>query len=67
MPRGKPKKKTATMTLRVEPMVKISAERAAEHDRRSVTSLIEVLVLNYCDQIGIKPTEQPPTAEGDNV
>jgi hypothetical protein len=44
------------MTLRVEPRVKTAAERAAIHDRRSVTSLIEVLVLRHCEAIGV-PTE----------
>ncbi len=53
MPRGKPKTKTAVMTLRVEPVVKSSVELAAKHDRRSVTSLIEVLILKYCEEIGV--------------
>jgi hypothetical protein len=57
MPRGKPKIKTAVMTLRVEPIVKSSAELAAMHDRRSVTSLIEVLILKYCEELGIMPHE----------
>lgn len=62
MPRGKPRIKTAVMTLRVEPMVKRFAELAAKHERRSVTSLIEVLVLKYCEQIGIQP-KQPSERE----
>jgi hypothetical protein len=53
MPRGKPKIKTAVMTLRVDPLVKAAAELAAKRDRRSVTSLIEVLVMNYCEHLGI--------------
>lgn len=59
MPPGKPKIKTAVMTLRVDPIVKCVAEIAARQERRSVTSLIEVLILKYCDQIGIKvPSEK---------
>jgi len=54
MPKGKPRRKTAVMTLRIEPQVKAVAELAAEHDRRSVTSLIEVLVLAYGKKLGIK-------------
>lgn len=57
MPKGKPRRKTAVMTLRIEPQVKAVAELAAEHDRRSVTSLIEVLVLAYGKTLGI---ELPP-------
>ena len=47
------KKKTETLTLRVEPMVKVAAEKAAEHEHRSLTNLIEVLILNYCKEQGI--------------
>lgn len=55
MPRGKPKLKTAMLTIRVSPRVKIAAEMAAEQDRRSVANLIEVLILNHCDRLGIHP------------
>jgi predicted HicB family RNase H-like nuclease len=58
MPRGKPKIKTAVMTLRVDPKVKVAAELAAKKDRRSVTNLIEVLILKHCEQIGIEPEQQ---------
>lgn len=47
------KTKTAVMTMRVDPLVKAAAELAAERARRSVTSLIEVLVLDHCKEIGI--------------
>lgn len=60
MPRGKPKTKTAVMTLRVSPIVKASAERAAEHDRRSVTNLVEVLILNHCKALDITLATVPP-------
>jgi predicted HicB family RNase H-like nuclease len=58
MPKGKPKIKTAVMTLRVEPIVKRSAELAAKRERRSVTSLVELLILKHCEELGIRPTEQ---------
>lgn len=54
MPPGKPKIKTAMMTLRVDPQVKAAAEIAAKRERRSVTSFIEVLIMNHCEQLGIK-------------
>lgn len=53
MPRGKPKLKTAVMTLRVDPQVKAVAELAAQRDRRSVTNLIEVLILAHGESLGI--------------
>lgn len=56
MPRqGRPKIKTSVMTLRVSPEVKAAAELAAERDHRSVTSLIEVLILNHCKSMNIQP------------
>lgn len=54
MPIGKPKLKTATMNLRVEPKIKLAAEVAAKKTRRSVTSFIEILVLDYCEKMGIE-------------
>jgi predicted HicB family RNase H-like nuclease len=43
------------MTLRVSPCVKAAAEIAAERDHRSLTSLIEVLILNHCKTLNIPP------------
>lgn len=54
MPRGMPKTKTATITLRVDPQVKAAAKLAAKHDHRSLTNLIEVLILNYCNDTRIE-------------
>ncbi len=60
MMRKRPKVKTATMTLRVDPHVKAAAEIAAARDRRSVTSLVEVLILNHCKDRGIEPPVEEP-------
>jgi predicted HicB family RNase H-like nuclease len=63
MPRGKPKTKTAVMTMRVSPQVKAAAEIAAQHEHRSVTSLVEVLIINHCKALNIHPengdTQEP--------
>jgi len=59
MPPGKPKIKTALLTLRVDPVLKVAAEIAAKREHRSVTNLIEVLILRHCDQQGISvPSEK---------
>jgi len=55
MPRGRPKIKTATVTLRVDPAVKAAAELAAQHDRRSLTNLVEVLLINHCRSLNLYP------------
>jgi hypothetical protein len=51
----RPKIKTATMTLRLDPRIKAAAEMAAQRDHRSITSLIEVLILNHCRSVGLNP------------
>jgi predicted HicB family RNase H-like nuclease len=61
MPPGKPKIKTAVLTLRVDPVVKQLAEIAAKQDHRSVTSLIEVIILKTCYNVGIKITSGKKT------
>lgn len=51
----RPKVKTATMTLRVDPKIKAAVEAAARREHRSITSLIEVLILNHCRSVGLNP------------
>jgi hypothetical protein len=51
----RPKVKTVTMTLRVDPRIKAAVEAAAQRDHRSMTSLIEVLILNHCRSVGLNP------------
>ncbi len=63
MPRGRPKTKTATVTLRVDPEIKVAAEKAAAHDRRSLTNLIEVLLIDHCKKLNFYPLK-PPDKEG---
>jgi hypothetical protein len=48
-----PKRKTATVTLRLEPELKAAAEIAADRDHRSLTNLIEVLILEHCRALRI--------------
>jgi hypothetical protein len=40
--------KTAVLTLRIEPRIKAAAEMAAEMEHRSLTAMIEVLILDHC-------------------
>lgn len=41
------RKKTATLNLRIEPAIKEAAERAAAAQRRSLTSLVELLLVEH--------------------
>ena len=62
MPRRRQKTKTTTVTLRVTPELKAAAEEAAERDHRSLTGLIEVLILNHCKSQNI-PIHRPKEGE----
>lgn len=44
--------KTSTLNLRIDPVLKAAAEKAAEADNRSVTSLIEKLLVDHCRRHG---------------
>lgn len=45
--------KTAQMNLRLRPELKEAAERAARDDNRTLTSLIEKLLMDYCRKRGV--------------
>jgi len=49
--------KTATLTFRIEPLLKKALRSAATREHRSVTNMVEVLIREYCEQNGIKVSE----------
>jgi hypothetical protein len=51
----RPKVKTATLTVRLDPRIKAAAEAAAEQEHRSLTSFLEVLIVNHCGKLGLSP------------
>ncbi|WP_221893530.1 hypothetical protein [Pseudoxanthomonas mexicana] len=57
MPIDRPKTKTANFQMRLAPQLKAAAEEAAKRDHRSLTSLIEVLILNHCKSNNIPIAE----------
>jgi hypothetical protein len=46
-------KKTATLTLRVDPALKDALRLAADAEHRSIANMVEVLIRDYCDDHGI--------------
>ena len=54
--------KTEVVSARVPPDVKAALSAAAEVERRSVASMLEVMVLSYCRDHGIAPEPTKPTA-----
>ena len=53
-----PPKKTATLNLRVDPVLKEAARVAASREHRSVANLIEYLIRQHCLAVGITIPEQ---------
>ena len=56
--------KTEVVSARVPPDVKAALSAAAEIERRSVASMLEVMVLSYCRDHGIAPAPAKPTGRG---
>lgn len=56
--------KTATLTFRIDRGLKDALRAAAQHEHRSITNMVEVLILNYCEQHGIAITS-PEDIEND--
>jgi len=52
------KTKTATLNLRVDPVVKEAARVAAKRDHRSIANMIELLIRKHCEENGIPIPEQ---------
>jgi hypothetical protein len=48
-----PRSKSATLNLRIDPDIKDAAETAAANDRRSLTSLVEKLLIDYLRKRGL--------------
>jgi len=53
-----PPKKTATLNLRIDPILKEAAREAAIREHRSVANLVELLIRKHCADVGISIPEQ---------
>jgi uncharacterized protein (DUF1778 family) len=51
--------KDETLSIRTSADVKELLRKAAERERRSIASMIEVLILAYADQHGLKAKDEP--------
>ena len=60
-------KKTAVITLRIDPEIKKRFLYAADLDHRNISNFIETVLTRYCDEKGIHvPEQQSLGIEGDN-
>ena len=61
-----PPKKTSTLNLRIDPVIKEAAREAALRDQRSLANLIELLIRRHCESAGIAIPKQSELFEGQN-
>lgn len=50
--------KTATLNLRIDPVLKEAARIAAAREHRSISNLVEVLISQHCERIGVSIPDQ---------
>jgi len=54
--------KTATLTFRIDPELKEALRTAAQQEHRSISNMVEVLIMNHCKKSGVaipsSPTER---------
>lgn len=60
-------RKTATLNLRIDPLLKEAARVAAERDHRSLANLIEILIRRHCEANDIPIPEQADMFGEDDV
>ena len=51
-------KKTAVITLRIDPEIKRRFLLAADLDHRNISNFVETVLIRYCDEKGIYVPEQ---------
>ncbi|MDP3979266.1 MAG: hypothetical protein Q8P85_14960 [Pseudomonas sp.] len=50
--------KTATLNLRIDPVLKEAVRIAASLEHRSVANLVEVLIRQHCERVGVSIPDQ---------
>jgi hypothetical protein len=54
--------KTATLSFRIEPSLKVALRTAAVREHRSIANMVEVMILEYCGRVGVAVEAQPVSA-----
>jgi len=60
-----PPKKTTTMNLRVDPVIKEAIREASSREHRSIANMIEVLIRKHCADVGVSIPDQQDMFGGD--
>jgi hypothetical protein len=63
---GEKRIKTAQVNLRMKPSLKAAAERAAAKQHRSLTSLMEFLLVEHLEKNDLMPDEQTDDRDNDS-
>ena len=50
--------KTATLNLRIDPVLKEALRIAALQDHRSIANMVELMIRRHCEVVGISIPEQ---------
>ncbi len=53
-----PARKTATLNLRIDPLLKDAVRSAALREHRSVANMVEYLIRRHCERTGIAVPDQ---------
>jgi len=61
-----PPRKTTTLNLRVDPVIKEAIREAALRENRSIANMIEVLIRQHCEEAGIPIPEQQALFKDEN-
>lgn len=56
--------KSETLTFRTTPEIKELLRLAAEHERRSAASMLEILILNYAKEARLEPSRPRKAGPG---
>lgn len=51
-------KKSSTLNIRIDPVLKGALREAARKENRSVSNLLEVMIRHHCEAIGVDIPEQ---------
>jgi hypothetical protein len=51
-------KKTATLNLRVDPILKEALRTASLKEHRSIANMVEILIRQHCEKVGVPIPEQ---------
>lgn len=62
-----PRNKNETLSIRTTAEIKDLLRQAAERERRSIASMIEILVLGYAEQNSIKLAAKPSKIKKSHV